>query len=195
MVHIYIYICVGNPTIIGSDNGLSPGRRQAIIWTNEGLLLIGPPGTTFSEIVIEIHTFSFTKMHFKMSSVKWRQFVSASMCLECAITIPKASFIEKNYNILRDNIISNPRILNKMSDISQRIPSDAFHWNKIIFSWFEFHRNMLLRVQNDNFQVSSGNGFDPNRWQAITCSQWSPNFVTPYGDRNIYDFWMMQIRI
>ena len=30
------HICVGNPTIIGSDDGLSPGRRQAIIWTNDG---------------------------------------------------------------------------------------------------------------------------------------------------------------
>ena len=29
-------------TITGSDNGLSPGRRQAIIWTNDGILLIGP---------------------------------------------------------------------------------------------------------------------------------------------------------
>ena len=28
--------------IIGSDNGLSPGRRQAIIWTNADLLSIGP---------------------------------------------------------------------------------------------------------------------------------------------------------
>ena len=35
-------ICVGNLTIIGSDNGLSPGRRQAIIWTNDGILLIRP---------------------------------------------------------------------------------------------------------------------------------------------------------
>ena len=43
-------------TIIGSDNGLSPGRRQAIIWTNAGtcILLIGPLGTNFSEILIEI---------------------------------------------------------------------------------------------------------------------------------------------
>ena len=31
-----------NYTIIGSDNGLSPGWRQAIIWTNWGILLIGP---------------------------------------------------------------------------------------------------------------------------------------------------------
>ena len=39
------YICVGKLTIIGSDNGLSPGRRQAIIWTNAGILLIGTLGT------------------------------------------------------------------------------------------------------------------------------------------------------
>ena len=48
------YKCVGNLTIIGSDNGLSPGRHQAIIWTNAGILLIGPLGTNFSEILIEI---------------------------------------------------------------------------------------------------------------------------------------------
>ena len=66
--------CVGNLTIIGSDNGLSPGRRQAIIWTNVRILLIGPPGTNFSEMLIEIHTFSFKKIHLKMSSGKWRPF-------------------------------------------------------------------------------------------------------------------------
>ena len=48
------HICVGNLTIIGSDNGLSPDLRQAIIWTNSGILLIGPLGTNFSEILIEI---------------------------------------------------------------------------------------------------------------------------------------------
>ena len=69
------HICVGNLTIIGSDNGLSPGRRQAIIWTSAEILLIEPPGTSFSEI-IEIHTISFNKMHLKMSSAKWWSFCS-----------------------------------------------------------------------------------------------------------------------
>ena len=73
------HICVGKLTTIGSDNGLSPGRRQAIIWTNTGILLIGPLGTHFSEILIGIQTFSIKKMHLKMSSAKWRPFVSASM--------------------------------------------------------------------------------------------------------------------
>ena len=71
------HICVGKLTIIGSDNGLSPGRRQVIIWTNAGILLIGPLRTNFSEILSEIHSFSFKKMHLKMSSAKWRPFCFA----------------------------------------------------------------------------------------------------------------------
>ena len=69
-----MHICVSNLTIIGSDNGLSSGRRQAIIWTNAGILLIGPLGTNFGAILIEIETFSFRKMHMNMSSVKRRPF-------------------------------------------------------------------------------------------------------------------------
>ena len=52
-----MHICVGKLTTIGSDNGLSPGRRQAIIWTNAGILLIWPLETNFSEILIAIETF------------------------------------------------------------------------------------------------------------------------------------------
>ena len=66
------HICVSNPTIIGSDNGLSPSRRQAIIGTNAGILLIQPLGTNFSEMLIEIYIFSLKKMHSKWSSGKWR---------------------------------------------------------------------------------------------------------------------------
>ena len=63
------HICVGNLTIIGSDNGLSPNRYQAIIWTNAGILLIGPLRTNFSEILIEIITFSFKKAYSSFESV------------------------------------------------------------------------------------------------------------------------------
>ena len=60
------HICVGKLTIIASDNGLSPGRRQAIIWTNAGISLIGSLGTNFSDILIGIQTFSFKKLHLRM---------------------------------------------------------------------------------------------------------------------------------
>ena len=68
------HICVSKLTIIGSDNGLSPDRRQTIIWTNAGLLLIAPLGTNFGAILIGILAFSFKKMRLKVSSAKRRPF-------------------------------------------------------------------------------------------------------------------------
>ena len=66
------HICVSKLTIIGSDNDLLPDRRQAIIWTNAGILIIRTLGTNFSEFLSEINTFSLKKMHLKMLSGKWR---------------------------------------------------------------------------------------------------------------------------
>ena len=63
------HICISKLTIIGSVNGLSPGRRQAIIWTNAGILLIGPLGTNLSEILIEIYTFSFKNVVWEMAAI------------------------------------------------------------------------------------------------------------------------------
>ena len=68
------HICVSDLNNIGPYNGLSPARRQAIIWTSAGILLTGPIGTKFSEILIEIHTSSLKKIHWKMASGKWRLF-------------------------------------------------------------------------------------------------------------------------
>ena len=64
------HICVSELPNIGSDNSLSPGRRQPIIWTNAGILLIRTLGINFSENLREIHIFSLKKMYFKMSSGK-----------------------------------------------------------------------------------------------------------------------------
>ena len=75
-----MHICVGNQTIIGSENGLSPGRHQANIWTNAGILLIGPLGTNLSEILIAFQCFSSKKMCLKMLFENVIHFVSAAMC-------------------------------------------------------------------------------------------------------------------
>ena len=90
-----MHICVSKLTIIGSDNGLSPDRRQAIIWTNAGILLIGPLGTYVSETLIEIHTFSFKKMHLKMSPGKWRPFC---LGLNAFISVDKCDLMK--YDII-----------------------------------------------------------------------------------------------
>ena len=71
MLHIYASV---NWVSFGSDNGLSPIWRQAIIWTNAGILLIRTLGANFSEIFIGNQAFSFKKIHLKMLSVKWRPF-------------------------------------------------------------------------------------------------------------------------
>ena len=84
-----MHICVSKLTMIGSDNGLSPDRRQAIIWTNAGISLIGPLGTNFSEILIEILTFSFKKMRLKVSSAKRRPFcLGLNVLMACCLMAP-----------------------------------------------------------------------------------------------------------
>ena len=60
--------CVSKLTIIGSDNGLAPGRLGAIIWTNAVILLIGHLRTKLSEIANEIQTFSFKTRMWNMIS-------------------------------------------------------------------------------------------------------------------------------
>ena len=73
------HICVSKLSILGSDNGLSPGRRQAIIWTKDVILLIRTLGTNSSEMLIKINTFSLKKMHLKMSPGRWQP-----SCHSCA---------------------------------------------------------------------------------------------------------------
>ena len=103
------HICVSKLTMIGSDNGLSPGRRQAIIWTNAVILLFGPLGTNFSEILIEIYTFSFKKMHLKMSSGKWWPFCLGHNVLKMYDCLPRCVLfgqpLERSTNFDRNVIL------------------------------------------------------------------------------------------
>ena len=88
------HICVSKTIIIGSDTGLSPGRHQTIIWISVGILLIGPLGTNFSENVSEIYTFSFKKMHLKMSSAKWRPFCLGLNLLILIACVPQVPIMD-----------------------------------------------------------------------------------------------------
>ena len=88
-----MHICISKLTIIGSDNGLSPGQCQAIIWTNAWILLNGSLGATFSEISSEINIFSFKKMHLKMSSGNWQP---SCLSLNVLITLNIATRVTKH---------------------------------------------------------------------------------------------------
>ena len=58
------HICVSKLSILASDNGLSPGRRQAIIWTNAEMMLIGPLETN-----IFIQENAFENVVWKMAAI------------------------------------------------------------------------------------------------------------------------------
>ena len=83
-----MHMCVSKIIIIGSDKGFSSGRGQATVWTNAGILLIGPLGIHFNEILIEINTFSFKKLHSKMSSAQWRLFGLSLNELRLNVNLP-----------------------------------------------------------------------------------------------------------
>ena len=94
------HICFSKLTIIDSDDGLSPERRQANIWNNAGILLIGTLRTSFSEILSKIHTFSFKKMHLKTSSAKRRPF-----CLGLNVLSFRDSTIENTWGLRRISLL------------------------------------------------------------------------------------------
>ena len=144
------HICVGKLTTIGSDNGLSPGRRQAIIWTNAGILLIRPLGTNLNEILIEIQTFSLKKIRLKMSSAKWRPFHLSLNVLSHPYKSNSSMFSDLVRRAINKWIIF---LLthwgqDKMAAIFLTY-SNAFSWMKItgIIFWLKFHWNMFPMVQ------------------------------------------------
>ena len=82
------HICVSELTIIGSDNGYSPVLAPSHYLNQCWNIINSTPIKKFSQILIEIHTFSFKKMHLKMSSGKWRPF-----CLGLNMLMTKATFV------------------------------------------------------------------------------------------------------
>ena len=146
-------ICVSKSTTIGSDNSLSPDRHQAIIWTNIGILLIGPLGTNFSEILIEIYTFSFKKMHLKMSSGKWWPFcLSFNMLIHDPYEKMNSVIMKKpsGYGPPDQSWLSWGR--DNMAAISQTTLSNTLSWMKSFEFWIKLHWSMFLRVQLTIFQ-------------------------------------------
>ena len=102
-----MHICVSKLTDICSDNGLSPARRQAIIWSNAGILLIRSIGTKFSKSLNKIHTFWFKKMQLKMSFAKWRPFCLGLNVLKdrCSPAVLPPSFLRHHCRMLPVNTL------------------------------------------------------------------------------------------
>ena len=136
------HTCVGKLTIIGSDNGLAPGRRQTIIWTNDEILLIGPLGTNFSEILIGIQTFLFKKMHMKMSSAKWRPFCLGLNVLTYLNHLCKDQYQwHRNLSVAMDTL----RLHWNGWHLQQVTFWYTFSWKKLIVFRLKFHSYLSLR--------------------------------------------------
>ena len=143
------HICVGILTITGSDNGFSPGRRQAIIWTSDAISPIGHLGTNFSEILIEIHTFSFEKM----SSGKLRPF-----CLGLNVLNTENGTTSWNHMVGWENIFSQME--------SQYRRKISVYWirQEVISLRSCFYQQKLTKPT-----FSSGHGYIiTSRWDVIT---------------------------
>ena len=205
------HICVSKLTIIGSDDGLSPGRRHAIIWINFGILLIRTWRTNFSEILGEIHSFSFSKMHLKMSSVKWRLFglglnelnghwvignwLTAVIMMESRST-NTASLNNKTHLLLcwgssiwKFNLISG----------TQRRTVEVFYWSReIMCATFKLSTVGSLASENlfGETDVKLSTGFGLFYWMpqhCLTSYMHAPSLVVPrqhcYSICMLCSFW------
>ena len=102
-----MHICISKLTTTGSNNGSSPSQHQAIIWTNTEILLTRPLRTNSSEMLIKIYTFSFKKMHLKMSKCKLTIIMSRSQCVTCIEVYPYVSHVWCNDQHLIINYCKN----------------------------------------------------------------------------------------
>ena len=93
------YICVSKLTIIGLYNGLLLGRR-----TNARILLFGPLGTNFSEILIEMHTYTFRKMPLQMSLAICRPF-----CLDLNM-LKSNTFARTSVHVSKTNAVARAEL-------------------------------------------------------------------------------------
>ena len=99
-MHIY----VGELCQFGSDNGLSPGRRPAIIWTSADILSVKPQGPYFKEIIFDVQIFSFKEMQFKMPLAKWLPFCLGFNVWTCWMVLMKYRFSWHLTSLLHINL-------------------------------------------------------------------------------------------
>ena len=150
------HTCVSKLSIIGSDNGLSPGRRQAIIRTNDGMLLVGLLGTNFSEILSKIHIFSVKKMHLKTSSAKWGPFCHGLNVLMHSgwnkTAQPRSLNLDQWWPRLMTNIcVTRPRCFNK------ELPLDHVGFTRSSFWKIQSHQGNQIQNCKDTFKKQETN--------------------------------------
>ena len=153
------HICISKLNIIG--------RWEAIIWTNAGILLIGPLGTNFSEILIKIQTFSLKKMHLKMSS---------------------AIFVyHSNYRTIGNNFkgILKPR------QHGYYFVNDIFKSIFLNENYLDLYFSEICSQQSNWQSASTGsdNGFVPNSQQVIIWANDCVVYWCMFASLGFNEFW------
>ena len=142
------HICVSKLTITGSDSGLSPGRRQAIIWTNAEILLIRPLGANFSEILIEIDTFSLKKKviwkcRLEMATILPRPQGVNLPCPNCIVTASLHQVSQNGMSVTRYSFLTHTE--STCTDSTFKGPSWQLSekiWRSILYvlsTWLDTH--------------------------------------------------------
>ena len=90
------HICVIKLIIIDSDNGLAPVRRQAIIWTNAGILSIGPFNWNKLQWKFNRNSYIFIQEN-AFENVVWKMasILSRPQCVKWQL-VCKFSIVERN---------------------------------------------------------------------------------------------------
>ena len=158
-----MHIWINKLTVIGSDDVLSPDRRQVIIWTNAGKSLIRILGTNFSKIFREIKAFSFKKIHSNMLSAKWRQFGLGTNVLTREYT---------RQQVWRSLLSPARKILN-----SSRIVVNCSLWDCILCRWLPSAISPYIHVGLSRV----GHRISAKTWWPITLYILNPLFVEGSG--------------
>ena len=170
-----------NRVSIGSNNGLSPVRCQAITWTNAGVLSIGLIGTNFNEIRILI--LSFKKMHLKMWSAKMAAILSRGGWVKDRFQ-PHVWYERKCKYIFPKTFSMEP--------VEKKYPSVVFWHNKVMIKarwlltkfqlcadiYFLWDRSLVPAVWSsqafaENSRISQA--FLQLHWVRKTCQPTSPS--------------------
>ena len=144
------HICVNKFTIIGSNGGLYPSRRQTIIWTNARILLIGPLGTNFSEILIAIQENAFESIVWHMASI-----LSRPQCAPSLVTANEEWHSRREGNAPK--IVTDGNSSCSLEYLATRWLALRRKWVK----WPTYLRNFIAytrttRKQKDRGQKASG---------------------------------------
>ena len=162
-----------NRISIGLDNGLSPVRRQAITWTNAGLLPTEPLGTYFSEIWIGILSFSFKKMQLKISSAKLAAILSRGRWVNshCRFLALKLRHVLLVICTKQDGS-SSKSIYNQMCPRMRLYIQFGYMCGYISMSAESYHEMTLISVSIPVSCTPSG----PPYWQRLANSgfSWTP---------------------